>query len=89
MAKTKRPVFFDRAHPVMKTLRAIRRGKRLSLREVGELAGYSENTLGAWERGKVSPMLDNLANYAEGLGMKLIVVPKDKYQERARDDTAA
>ena len=54
-------------------LRALRRGRHMTLRDLAEQCGVHQETIGKWERGDLSPTEANLKRTAEALG----VTPED------------
>lgn len=88
MPRKRCPQLYMRANPLIRSLRQIRRARRVSLQTMSTAINVSANTISAWEIAATKANLDHIIAYADTLGLKLILVPKDKYQERHRDETA-
>lgn len=59
-------------------LRAIRRERKVSINTVADRSGYDRFTLSKWERGKVSPSLSRLIDWAGALGYDVRLVPRSE-----------
>lgn len=59
--------------PVVAALRERRQALGLPLRVVSEKTGYAENTMFCWETGRAVPPLGRLNDWAQALGMRLVV----------------
>lgn len=86
MPRLPSPEKLKRAHPVMQSLRQIRRGRRITVQRMGEIIGWHANTVSHWENAEMSPSLNGISAYAEALGLKLVLVPIDRHQEKLRHD---
>lgn len=56
---------------ILSLLIARRKELGITLEHLAERAGYSKNTVHYWERGKRSPTLRNLSNWAQALGIRI------------------
>jgi transcriptional regulator with XRE-family HTH domain len=60
-------------HPLCEQLRTLRVAKKLTLETLARSLGYNAYTIGGWERGKISPSLASLSNWADALGVKVTI----------------
>jgi transcriptional regulator with XRE-family HTH domain len=62
-------------HPIIKMLRDERERQRLTRPQLAKKAGYHWMQLHYWEMGKQKPLFDKLIDWAEALGLKVIITP--------------
>jgi len=71
------PLRIDNAADLGPTVRARRRGQSLRIDDAAALSGVSVDLLSRLENGKGSVRLDKLLAVLDGLGLALVVAPKD------------
>jgi transcriptional regulator with XRE-family HTH domain len=49
----------------------LRKQKKISLHELSKKTGYADNTIASWENGFTSPTLNDLADWAQTLEVKI------------------
>lgn len=64
-------------HPLVTELTRIRHDMGLTQVTASELTGVHRKTLIGWESGRAWPNLRELTVYAEGLGYRLTLTPKE------------
>ncbi len=62
-------------HPIIKALRTERERQKLTRPQLASKIGYHWMQLHQWEMGKRKPIFDKLVDWAQGLGMEIIVRP--------------
>ena len=67
----------SRVHPIITQLRAERERRAISRPRMAALTGWSVHAIEGWEWGDRSPLLDNLADYAQALGYTITLTPKE------------
>ena len=72
----------DGTKAIAEKLRAIRKEKKLSRRELAERIGYNEYTLKSWESGRNIPALQAATDWANALGFDLVLVPHKPWESR-------
>lgn len=68
----------EAAKKLMRELAVHRLIQDLSYSEVGALLGIGRTVIYRWEEGINNPMLDSAVQYADALGLKFVLVPKDE-----------
>jgi transcriptional regulator with XRE-family HTH domain len=74
---TREPMRLVTAADVGPTVRARRRAQALRIDDAAALSGVSVDLLSRLENGKGSVRLDKLLTVLDGLGLALVVAPKD------------
>lgn len=63
--------------PVVREIALMRVARGLGRVEFGDLTGYDRNRLYQWESGRNVPSVQAVENLANGLGMRLALVPME------------
>jgi transcriptional regulator with XRE-family HTH domain len=71
------PLSISNAHALGAVVRARRHEQSLRIDDASSLSGVSVDLLSRLENGKGSVRLDKLLTVLDGLGLALVVVPKD------------
>jgi len=67
----------DNIHPIIRKLRDIRIGSKLSQEDVANIFGGHQNQLSKYELGRHDPTLKLLSNWAGSLGYEVTIQIKD------------
>jgi hypothetical protein len=62
-----------KAHPILLLLREEREGQHLTRLDVSKKTGYCVGQICNWENGKARPMWHHIVDYAEGLGLEIVL----------------
>lgn len=63
-----------RIHPVLAELKELREARGLSREKLQDVAGYSHSTIQRFERGFCDAQFTTVANIAQALGKRLVLV---------------
>lgn len=69
------------ARALLPALRAARTAAKISQLEMCAILGVADGVVSHWEGGSRKPSLEMLCLYAEGLGLKITVVPRDQHPD--------
>ncbi|MDE2782420.1 MAG: helix-turn-helix transcriptional regulator [Gemmatimonadota bacterium] len=61
---------------VATVLRSLRKDRSLSQRELGERIGLTQAQISRIEGGRVDPRLSSVVEYARGVGVEVMLVPR-------------
>lgn len=64
-------------HEIMRQLFTIAEKRDIKDEALSALSGYSASTLRKWRRGKTEPSITCVSDFAESLGLRLILEYKD------------
>ena len=62
---------------IARAVRATRTAARISQRELGQRAGLTQAQISKFESGLVNPRLSSLVELARGIGLEVMLVPRE------------
>jgi transcriptional regulator with XRE-family HTH domain len=65
-------------HPLITELKKTRKRANIPVAALARRLGYTEAAIRSWEAGRSTPTTDTLTDYADALGMRVVLIPKGK-----------
>jgi transcriptional regulator with XRE-family HTH domain len=63
-------------HPLVQQVAAARKAQGLTVKAVADRAGYPADTFSAYENGRYQPSLFRFVDWANTLGLDVVLVPR-------------
>lgn len=70
-------------------LRKLRKKKRLTMKQLGEIVGVTESAIGMYETGKRKPSYEMLLRLSEALGCTVDDIVRDNEKSPSKEDELA